>query len=239
MEHEDTPSSFGRYLRDARLENRIGLEEISKKTKIKVENLLLIENEIHVRLPAPPFVKGLVKLYAEAAGADVNEASRLYKEALEQLETSRKRAVPFKLRKGRLFFILTVCLAMAASFSVYLNRVERQTQTEKRIPETEKNAPNEVDAEPVRKTDPGSGAETGEEKLRLKIIAIEETWLKVIIDGINSKAYTLKPGDRLELEALSDFNLLIGNAAGLRLTLNDKTMRVEGKSGQVVNLKIP
>ena len=47
------------------------------------------------------------------------------------------------------------------------------------------------------------------------------------------------PGDHLELEASSDFNLLIGNAGGVKLTFNDEPLGVLGKSGQVVNVQLP
>jgi len=77
------------------------------------------------------------------------------------------------------------------------------------------------------------------DKLLLKIVTIEKTWLKVIIDYQKSREYSLNPGDRLELEALSEFNLLIGNAAGVQLNLNDQDLWVPGKKGQVVTLKIP
>jgi hypothetical protein len=50
----------------------------------------------------------------------------------------------------------------------------------------------------------------------------------------------LKPGDLLELEASSGYNLLIGNAAGVQLTLNGKPVeKFLGKSGQVVTIQIP
>jgi len=75
--------------------------------------------------------------------------------------------------------------------------------------------------------------------LLLKIVTVEKTWLKVIIDDQKSQEYSLNPGDRLELEALSGFNLLIGNAAGVYLNINDKDLPVSGSRGQVVTIKIP
>jgi hypothetical protein len=77
------------------------------------------------------------------------------------------------------------------------------------------------------------------DKLLLRIITIEETWIKVSIDADDPKEYSLHPGDRLELEASSNFNLFVGNAGGVHLMLNEKPVDVDGKSGQVVNIKIP
>ena len=76
-------------------------------------------------------------------------------------------------------------------------------------------------------------------KQRLRIDTVEETWIKVIMDGIRTREYMLKPGDHLQLEAEKGFNLLIGNAAGIAVSLNGRTISIDGKSGQVVTLQVP
>jgi cytoskeletal protein RodZ len=75
--------------------------------------------------------------------------------------------------------------------------------------------------------------------MALAALAVEETWLKVISDNQRPVEYLLKPGEKVTLEARSGFNLLIGNATGLRLTLDGKPVKVPGKSGQVVTLQLP
>jgi len=75
--------------------------------------------------------------------------------------------------------------------------------------------------------------------LALAVLAVEETWLKVITDNQRPVEYLLKPGQKVTLEGQNGFNLLIGNATGLRLTFDGKPVRVPGKSGQVVTLQLP
>jgi len=76
---EDKDSlSFGRYLMSIRLEKGISLEEISNETKIRVDNLLLIEKEDLAKLPVEVYVKGFLRAYAKALGADEKEAIRRY-----------------------------------------------------------------------------------------------------------------------------------------------------------------
>ena len=77
------------------------------------------------------------------------------------------------------------------------------------------------------------------EKLTLKIIALESTWIKVIIDEKESTEYQLKSGDEIELEAGTGYNLLIGNAEGLKITLDDKPVFIPGQSGQTVTMHLP
>jgi len=71
------------------------------------------------------------------------------------------------------------------------------------------------------------------------VTAMEDTWLKAIVDEKGSTEYNLKSGDQIEIEAVSGFNLLIGNAGGIKITLNDKPVSVSVKSGEVVTIELP
>ena len=73
----------------------------------------------------------------------------------------------------------------------------------------------------------------------LVVEAKENTWMKIIVDGQHTKEYNLKPGDRIVVDAESKYNILIGNAGGIRMNLNDKPVPSPGKSGQVVNIVLP
>ena len=110
---------------------------------------------------------------------------------------------------------------------------------------------DQIDKAPEEKAQPAvsrehpqgnSGAMTGNaavDKLLLKVTALEDTWLKVIIDEKDSTEYSLSSGDNLDLEAHSGYNLLIGNSGGLKITLNDKPVPISGKSGEVVTIHLP
>ncbi|MCG6892659.1 MAG: helix-turn-helix domain-containing protein [Desulfobacteraceae bacterium] len=80
---------------------------------------------------------------------------------------------------------------------------------------------------------------TASSPLVLEIEAVEDTWLKVIVDIDEPAEYSLHPGDRLKLEGDKGFNILVGNATGVRLTLNEEPVAVTGTKGQVVNLQLP
>ena len=85
----------------------------------------------------------------------------------------------------------------------------------------------------------GSATAEPAEKLILQITAVEDTWVKVIIDNKEPGEYNLNAGEKLELEALTGYNLLIGNAAGLTLTLNENPIPISGKIGEVVSIQLP
>jgi len=70
--------SCGRYLKTARLAKGIDLETISKETKIGLDKLESIENDDHPNLPSEVYVKGFIRAYARAVGADADEAIERY-----------------------------------------------------------------------------------------------------------------------------------------------------------------
>jgi cytoskeleton protein RodZ len=75
--------------------------------------------------------------------------------------------------------------------------------------------------------------------LVLQITAVEDTWIKVIIDNKDPKEYNLSADEHMEIEASAGYNILIGNAAGLVLKLNEKPIPISGKTGEIVSIQLP
>jgi hypothetical protein len=73
----------------------------------------------------------------------------------------------------------------------------------------------------------------------LRAEVLEPTWLNVTIDEKSTREYLLNPGEQITWKADTQFSLHIGNAAGLRLYLNDKPLKSLGPSGSVVHLQLP
>ena len=241
--------SFGRYLKSVRLEKGIDLKAVSDETKIGVDILLLLEEENHDQLPAEAFVKGFLRAYAKAVGADGDEAVRRYTSIRAIFKKAENNVV--KLNKSEKLFwprfifisgIMVFIIIMSVFLLTYFSGSDHKENLSGKI-RVEKQRLN-IKAESFRAIKPKSS--TGlpasvviPKKLLLVIKVVEKTWMKIITDGQSPKEYSLKPGDILKMEALKSFNLLIGNAAGVQLTLNGKPMKVSGKSGEVVNIQIP
>jgi len=77
------------------------------------------------------------------------------------------------------------------------------------------------------------------EKYSLRLRAIEKTWLKITVDDQPPNEFMLKPGDVLSKEADNEFQLLLGNATGLEIYLNNEPVKISGRPGQVKTLKLP
>jgi cytoskeleton protein RodZ len=74
----------------------------------------------------------------------------------------------------------------------------------------------------------------------LVLEATEKSWLQVEIDDGATKEFLLTAGDRIELRAEHGFQLTVGNAGGVIVTVDGKQRPPLGDHGVVIrNLKLP
>jgi len=255
--------SFGRYLQAIRLEKGINLDDISAETRIGIEMLEAIEKEDHDRLPADVFLKGFLRAYAKAVGADGDEAIKRYLSSICDVQKVAEIDTSLKNSDSKFWLRLALSIglfALLVGLSIFIISLPEKEAPPlpPKLPALEKKADVLVVKEPppvVKKAAEPSGPATPKtselkkenkqsrpaipKKLSLKVVTLKTTWLKVIADNNNSNEYSLYPGDILELEADQGFNLLVGNAAGVHLFLNEKPVKIAGSIGQVVNIQIP
>jgi cytoskeletal protein RodZ len=77
-----------------------------------------------------------------------------------------------------------------------------------------------------------------EELSTLVIQATEETWIRIKADDKEPFQVMLKAGQIVSHKA-SHFNVDLGNAGGVRISFNGKTLKNLGKPGQVIHLSLP
>jgi hypothetical protein len=245
MSDDKESLSFGRYLQAIRLEKNISLEQVAAQTRVGLGNLLLVEQEDHEQLPAEVFVKGFLRSYAAAIGADGDEAVRRYESRLDVVQKiAESETIDSKsqTRLGRKLIIALGLLVCIIAASVVIISFLRHTPDTKAPSLSTPTAAPEKTAAAESQGGVGLPPEPAEkipEKLSLQITARENTWIKVIIDEQESTEYNLNTGDDLELEATTGYNLLIGDAGGIQITLNGKPIAIPGESGQVVTIHLP
>ncbi len=254
--NEKKHPSFGRYLQEIRLRTGKTLDDISGETRIAKHVLKFIENEDIPELPDSLYVKGFLQLYAKAIDADGEYAVRSYLSKINTMQTAAKEAAellktsPKTWSQILLFLGILSCLIIVSVFLIFpSNKSGEQDNGLEHDPAVEQPA---AYSEPGHED--GAGADSmasqvpaGDEKksegeqgrMLLRVEAVEETWIKIIVDNEDAKEFNLKLEEHLELEGENGFNILLGNAGGVKLYLNDKPVPVGGKTGQVVNIKIP
>ena len=169
-------------------------------------------------------------------------------EKISGLEFSSKKIARGTWWKFLLSLVLLICIIGLSIFAVVFFRqapdadkpLEQKAAAEKeQAKEKAKEQAVDTQAENQSFETDVKPSKTVPEKLSLHVTAVEATWLKVIMDDKEPTEYNLNSGDHIELEAATGFSLLIGNAGGLKLTLNDKPVSIPGKSGDVVTIELP
>jgi len=245
MKAEKELFSFGRYLQSIRMEKKISLGKVSAETRIAVQTLKLIEKEDLEALPAEVFVRGFLRAFARAVGADAGEAVRLYDARLKleiKLSGAGRLAAGSALRHWRNLVLsviawLGVIVLTLYGFSYFQDRMRLSEKPEM-------HALNDKSGDTPTQEAQGSNAPKGSptnqsEKLILTVSAVEDLWIKVIIDNQAPNEYNLRAGENLELEASQGYNLLIGNAGGCELKLNGQPVSISGRIGEIVSLQLP
>lgn len=240
MESETNQDTFGSYLKGFREKQGLSIQTIAGDTKIAVHCLRAIEENAHDRLPPRAYVKSFIRSYADAVGADADVALALYLSDLDHQANAEHKRLRRRAKMWAACRTLTAagviaCILLLVRYTdIFLDQAPPQhagVPERAVLPETSTSG---------EKTAAGSSpAAKPQEKLKLQVIAVEQTWLKVIVDGHTARSYKLKPEDRLELEGTDNFNLMIGDATGLKIFLNERPVKIFGRSGQVVSLKIP
>jgi cytoskeleton protein RodZ len=85
---------------------------------------------------------------------------------------------------------------------------------------------------------PLASVTSGPEKklLSLQLKAVEETWVRIEVDGQSGRGMILKPGEGISVQASNRIRMILGNAGGLALDFNGKKLEKPGKSGEVLTL---
>ena len=239
---------YGQYLKQIRVEKDISLDRVSEITRISRYMLELIENEAEEKLPEDLYVRNFIRLYARAVGIDEKDALSHYGGKTQDPKARYQANKPLPIIDKKLgayigsaavvLLIVVVWIVMSTSSEKgdgleAVPEVKMQsTESPSVMAEKEKDAPFSDVYKIYDNKKKGI-------KYILHAKAIEKTWLKVIIDGQSPIEYMLDSREEIALEAANGFDLLIGNAGGIRLELNGKYVNVPGRSGQVASLKLP
>lgn len=250
-------ASFGEDLRREREIRGISLKEIADATKISKRFLEALEHNDHKTLPAPVFTRGFVREYARYVGLNAEEMVTRYNFAAandDRIEKPpqvakypetlprdispkppAKRGLPSFVRIDRnVFFALAIIVALAgvAYWAVQRKRQEQITDPAA-IPVTTRAAVSRS-VPPVATPKPPDDS-----ILRLDIEVTADSWVVLDADGKNVFNDEMKAGDRHSFPATEQFRFRsIGNAAGLKLTLNGVPVPALGEDGEVLRNRI-
>ncbi len=251
---------IGQMLKDSREEKGLTFDEVSSALFIRKRVIGAIESGDWSNLPHPVYVKGYVNQYAALLNiADRLEAELISMEGEPHLEVKEAPAAPKKQGppKGwgtkKKLAAASVMGAVVVGFLIFQNipktnyvappaQSAASSYREVRTDTNVQPEPVEASADSVSLQPAPVAAEQGEavvlEPKKLTIACQEKTWVRIIIDGLEQKEFTLNPEEVVMLSARENFDLLIGNAGGVKVFYNGKDTGFTGEYGEVKHISL-
>ncbi|MCX7981297.1 MAG: DUF4115 domain-containing protein [Syntrophales bacterium] len=225
-------------LKQGREEKGITLQEIHAESKIPIRLLKAIEELKFDELPEPPFTKNLIKSYCKYTGIEPAPILELYNQYLTLYRKEEKSKIEndhsYEEAKSSLSLWVMGTLVFVTLFSVVLFYIftERTPQVPpaSMVPSPQHLASTTNTSEPILEK---------KKDMKLRIDAHEPTWIRIKADDEPPTEVMLRPGEAIERTASISISLDIGNAGGVDVKFQDKSLGKLGKSGEVVRLKFP
>ena len=241
---------MGAYLRAARRKRRIGMERAAEETRIRQDYLMRMESD-ELDFLEPAYVRGFLKTYARFLRVnpeplleefDRRFGGRIDTSQIVALERHGKRNTPSRRRPASSW---TVAAVVAASFLLILGVVglvsgDEEPQRERTLSETEATPtpspkPSPSPSDTSAPEDPVVAVEDG---IELEIIALQDCWTMVSVDGGEPTTQTILAGDSMTFKGEEEVFVRLGFPEGVELVLNGESI---GSPGGVnpVNLTFP
>jgi cytoskeletal protein RodZ len=233
----------------------VSLEEISAATKISVRLLTALEEGNRARLPAPVFTRGFIRAYCLHLGLDPVEKINSYLAEVQPISPSLPAAVKpgggSRFLRGRRSTAGTILggvtavlllLGLIASPEHRRPRVARPSVASRIEPVSFKNvAPSNEPTPLIRDDAPDpvvpAAAPNG---VALVLQFDEPSWIEISADGEKVFGGTITAGVSRKFEARKTFSITLGNAGGVRVSIDGRPLAPLGRPGQVVrNIVLP
>jgi len=236
--------SLGQELRRERELRAISLKEIANLTKISLKYLQALEEDRLDILPGPFFVKGVIRAFAKAIGADEDYFVNKYHAdmllqtyAVDRDRKTSDQGLPIKSH-SRLYAIIIgsgLTLAILLFFLFRSPHKQGQASSSRHQSATEQLQP--IAVPPPRVLEPVIQAQKTPLNLELSFHA--ETWIQVYADGELKIDGIKQAGEKAACQAEKELVINTGNAGGFALTINGQPgMPLGGQGIVLTDIKI-
>lgn len=236
--------TIGEYFKLRRKDIGLTFDEISGITKIRPQYIEAVERDDFSLFSSPQILKGYIKLIARTIDADEAYALGLLEPQLEecfkhkdvedilgeQLREEKRKS--YGLRKRILvilfggIFIIVLLFVSLRILEFFTFKTHGSTVISFHVPK--KAALDQGSKKQIKSNLHYS--------IVLKGKAVRKTWVAVTIDNKRQNTYMLFPGDIRTWRADKMLQIKIGNAGGINLNYNGKSLGTLGKEKEVVNL---
>jgi cytoskeleton protein RodZ len=246
-------ASAGQVLRGERIKRARSLADLAKFTCISTRYLTAIEEDDSKTLPGHFFHRSFIRQYAAAIGLDDSETKRILdllepvpeidpipalnlSQQFAEVEQQSKPLARIPAR-GAAFLLFVVMLACSGLYAIWNKSQESAeapiepstaTPAQPAPPPTKPNAEVGVSANSFEQLAlPQDGT------INVNLAATEKTWVSLSSAGRTVFAGVLNAAQTKDFALSEDGRLLTGNAAGLDVRMNGRSIGRLGSRGQV------
>lgn len=227
--------SVGNYLRSLRLARSVSLEEVARTTRVARCYLEAMEGNRWLELPAPAFTKGFIRAYCQMLGEPPDQAISRYMTALRETEPPPVvvRGTPAAKRRARGPVLVSLVLLIALGCGLFLVSLGLRGRLTPELAPPQP-AVADVASRPIP-AEPQAPVVEARTSARLVARTTEPTWIRVQMDNDRVIEELLPAGAMREWSSGQRFVLTIGNAGGISLELNGRSLPPLGAPGAVIH----
>jgi hypothetical protein len=241
---------IGQVLKATREEQSLSLQEVSNVLFIRKRVIEAIEDANWEILPHDVYVRGYVEQYASFLGVRSEIEEELprdghgshHRMTLEVSKidtagrtgwTARRKVIGFGAVGAGILVFLIIQNVQRPFYVV--SPPQRAT-----YPVTNAYQAGSGDMRPVSGVSyENRGEAIIAETKKLMIACQQRTWVRIVIDGSEKKEFMMNPEEVVVLNGKDGFDLLIGNAGGVKLFYNGKDTGFAGEEGEVRRINLP
>lgn len=227
--------TLGELLRKERESQNKDLKKIAKELKISFRYLEALEADKFDEVDlADIYKKGILKNYARYLKIDEKLVLDLYNQQYEKPVQEEIKREEKKERSFVFVIYIIVGIIILSSFYIAYKTTSKPTFIPQPLPTYTESAKETYT--PIIPTIPSQ-----KEVLltpTIKIVAFERTWIRAIYENKIIFEGILKEGD-IKTWTYPYLNLHIGNAGGIEIFYNERSLGIPGKRGEVIIKRVP
>lgn len=246
MDEQEKSQSLFERLKQIRIQKNLDLKTISKKSRIHLKYLKAIESgeidqipEVYDKLFFQTYVSFLDLEDTEQFFAEFRSIRKQvrpgYSTTINNIKTIASD--PEKSSRLKILYIILPIIVLVLIISIMaINSITVKDNDSEPVKELAvREIVNKIELKNKAKKDSIiQQSQLNKKNVSVNIKAVDRTWLRFIKDHADTNEYLLTPGNRLDIQADSLVEFLVGNANGLRFKINSNNVGVLGKPGEVI-----
>ncbi|HTJ27899.1 MAG TPA: RodZ domain-containing protein [Candidatus Limnocylindria bacterium] len=238
--------ALGEEFRSAREARGLTLSDVAEQIHIRSVYLNAIENEEWPSIGAPVYVRGFIRTYARFLGLDAETAVSRFNDTVPVERPGTHAPTPTVIERERsgpsvwavVGGIVALLLVAFVGYEWWQFTQGSQERPVAAAPQGQPTAGPAAAQSPVPTAAPAKPTATPLVRHRLAIELTQRSWLRVNVDG-KTQLEGIFPAGTSKTFSGEIADLRVGNAGGVRVSVNGAPPKTLGKDGDVVEQRYP